>query len=137
MLNLADDQLQLLTSLVFFTVGAIVAGVANNFTALLAGRSVQGIGGGGILALSEIIVTDLVPLRQRGKWFGFLSAMWAVGSTAGPIVGGSFAQNGLWPNSPKAIPLLTLFIQCHGDGFFSSSFHFVELGSEWSLFFSI
>ena len=91
---LAHNHLQLLTSLVFFTVGAIIAGVANNFTALLAGRSIQGIGGGGVLALSEIIVTDLVPLRQRGKWFGFLSAMWAVGSTAGPIVGGSFAQNG-------------------------------------------
>ncbi|MCJ1381293.1 hypothetical protein MMC17_004403 [Xylographa soralifera] len=85
-----------LISLVFFTVGAIVAAVAQNFTVLLVGRSIQGVGGGGITVLSEIIVTDLVPLRHRGKWMGFLSMMWAIGSTAGPIVGGSFAQRVSW-----------------------------------------
>ncbi|MCJ1402248.1 hypothetical protein MMC11_005468 [Xylographa trunciseda] len=64
-----------LVSLVFFTLGAIIAAVAQNFTVLLVGRSIQGIGGGGITVLSEIIVTDLVPLRHRGKWMGFLSMM--------------------------------------------------------------
>ena len=58
-----------------FTVGAIVAAVAQDFTVLLVGRSIQGVGGGGITVLSEIIVTDLVPLRHRGKWMGFLSMM--------------------------------------------------------------
>ncbi|KAI9714214.1 MAG: hypothetical protein M1812_006435 [Candelaria pacifica] len=85
-----------LVALAFFTVGAIVAAVANNFTTLLVGRSLQGIGGGGILVLTEIIVTDLVPLRLRGQWFGFISMMWAIGSVSGPIVGGAFAQNVSW-----------------------------------------
>jgi MFS family permease len=52
---------------------------------MLVGRSLQGVGGGGIIALSEIIVTDLVPLRYRGTWFGYLSSMWAVGSVSGPV----------------------------------------------------
>ncbi|MCJ1284408.1 hypothetical protein MMC26_003740 [Xylographa opegraphella] len=85
-----------LVSLVLFTVGAIVAAVAQNFTVLLVGRSIQGIGGGGITVLSEIIVSDLVPLRHRGNWMGFLAMTWAIGSTAGPIVGGSLAQNLSW-----------------------------------------
>ncbi len=76
-----------LVSLALFAAGAIVAALADNFTVILVGRSVQGVGGGGIIALTEIIVTDIVPLRERGKWFSLISAMWAVGSVAGPLVG--------------------------------------------------
>jgi MFS family permease len=57
-------------ALTFFAVGAIIAGVAKNFTTMLIGRSLQGIGAGGIISLTEIIITDMVPLRERGKWFG-------------------------------------------------------------------
>lgn len=85
---------QVILVLILFTIGAIVCAVANNFTTLLIGRSLQGVGGGGIIALTEIIVTDLVPLRLRGQWFGFLGMMWAIGSVSGPLVGGAFAQNG-------------------------------------------
>lgn len=55
-----------LGSALFFAVGSIVAAVATNFTMMLVGRSIQGIGGGGILTLGEILVTDLVPLSARG-----------------------------------------------------------------------
>jgi MFS family permease len=50
---------------------------------MLVGRSLQGVGGGGFTAVTEIIVTDLVPLRYRGAWFGYLSGMWALGSVTG------------------------------------------------------
>lgn len=83
-------------SLTFFLIGAIVAGVSKNFGALLVGRSFQGIGGGGIFALTEILVTDMVPLRLRGQWFGIISGMWSLGSVTGPIVGGAFAQKVTW-----------------------------------------
>ncbi|KAL8651755.1 MAG: hypothetical protein Q9226_004560 [Calogaya cf. arnoldii] len=86
----------ILTALVFFLIGAIVAAVARNFAVLLAGRSLQGIGGGGLIALTEIVVADLVPLRLRGQWFGLISAMWALGSVSGPIIGGAFAQGANW-----------------------------------------
>jgi MFS family permease len=74
-------------SLTFFLAGAIVAAVANNFTVILVGRSIQGIGGGGIICLTEIVVTDLVPLRERAKWFSMFSAMWSIGTVAGPLLG--------------------------------------------------
>ncbi|KAI2618665.1 MFS general substrate transporter [Hypomontagnella submonticulosa] len=83
-------------SSLMFVVGAIICAVATNFTLMLAGRSVQGIGGGGILALGEIVVTDLVPLAARGTWFGYLGSMWALGSVAGPLVGSAFAQSVSW-----------------------------------------
>ena len=85
-----------LVSMVFFGVGAIVAAVAKNFTTILAGRSLQGIGGGGIIVLTEIVVTDMVPMRVRGKWFSFISSMWSLGTVAGPLLGGGFAQNVSW-----------------------------------------
>lgn len=81
-------------ALTLFTIGAIVCALAKNFMQLLVGRSIQGVGGGGIIALTEIIITDMVPLKERGKWFGFISAMWAIGSVTGPIIGGSFSQHG-------------------------------------------
>ncbi|KAA8911480.1 major facilitator superfamily domain-containing protein [Sphaerosporella brunnea] len=86
----------IMVALVFFTVGSIVAAAANNFTVILVGRSIQGIGGGGMIALTEIIVTDIVPLRKRGQYFGFLSSMWALGSVSGPILGGGFSENVTW-----------------------------------------
>ncbi|KAL9129802.1 MAG: hypothetical protein Q9217_001839 [Psora testacea] len=53
------------TALVFFLIGTMVAAVADGFTTLLVGRSIQGVGGGGLIALTNILVTDLVPLRVR------------------------------------------------------------------------
>jgi MFS family permease len=88
-----------LVALTLFFVGTVVCSVANNFTYMLVGRSIQGVGGGGLIALSEVIVTDLVPLRLRGQYFGILSAMWSVGSVTGPILGGGFSQDVTWVSS--------------------------------------
>lgn len=73
-----------------------MAAVAKNFTTMLVGRSIQGSGGGGIMSLTEIIITDLVPLRDRGTWFGYQSGIWAIGSVTGPVIGGAFAATGSW-----------------------------------------
>ncbi|KAI9812466.1 MAG: hypothetical protein M1827_004697 [Pycnora praestabilis] len=105
-------------AITFFMVGAIISAVSHNFTVLLVGRSIQGIGAGGIISLTEIVVTDLVPLRLRGQWFGFISMMWALGSVCGPIVGGAFAQDVSWrwifwinlPFIGIAYVMITLFL---------------------------
>ncbi|KFY01308.1 hypothetical protein O988_02806 [Pseudogymnoascus sp. VKM F-3808] len=86
----------LLLALSIFTLGAIIASVANNFTLLLAGRSIQGIGGGGLMALTYVIVTDMVTLRDRGKWFSIISLQWAIGSVTGPVLGGVFTEKYSW-----------------------------------------
>lgn len=68
----------MISALVLFTVGTVVAGIAHNFKVLLAGRTIQGVGGGGVIALTYVVVTDLVSLRDRGKWFGLITSMWAL-----------------------------------------------------------
>jgi EmrB/QacA subfamily drug resistance transporter len=106
-------------SLALFTAGAIIAALANNFTVILVGRSIQGIGGGGIIALTEIVITDMVPLRERGKYFSLFSVMWAVGTVAGPLLGGGFSQNVSWrwvfwinlPFVGIGLVLVTLFLK--------------------------
>jgi MFS family permease len=64
----------LLTSLAIFTVGTVLCCVAKSLSVLLVGRSVQGIGGGGIIILGLVIFTDIVPLRHRSKYYGIMYA---------------------------------------------------------------
>lgn len=110
--NIFGRKPVILFCLLFFTVGSLVGGIAKNFTTLLVGRSIQGVGGGGLIALTEIIVTDIVPLRQRGKYFGFLSSMWALGSVCGPIMGGGFAENVSW--RWILVSDIPLYFSCYG-----------------------
>lgn len=57
-------------ALVAFTVGTIICAISHNIGTMLVGRSIQGIGGGGIHSLGFVIQTDMVPLRWRPKWYG-------------------------------------------------------------------
>ncbi|KAL3446705.1 major facilitator superfamily domain-containing protein [Aspergillus insuetus] len=86
----------LLVCITVFFVGSLVSGIANDFTQILIGRCVQGVGSGGIAVLAEVVVTDLVPLRLRGNYYDILSAMYSLGSVLGPILGGGFAGNVSW-----------------------------------------
>ncbi|CAG8364604.1 unnamed protein product [Penicillium salamii] len=83
-------------ALLFFVAGSALATGSGCFQVLLAARSIQGFGGGGLLTLSEILIADLAPLRERGKWIGLLSMMWAIGCVSGPIVGGALAHENTW-----------------------------------------
>ncbi|KAG4025220.1 hypothetical protein MFRU_063g00100 [Monilinia fructicola] len=86
----------ILVSVSCFAIGSLICALAHSFTVLLVGRTIQGIGGGGIVALTEVVITDIVPLRERGTWFGFQTLIWAVGSVTGPLIGGSLAQYASW-----------------------------------------
>jgi MFS family permease len=85
-----------IVAVTLFLAGVLMAALAQDFALLLVGRTIQGVGGGAVIALTEIIVTDLVPMRYRGQWMGILAGMWALGSVSGPIIGGAFAQVGEW-----------------------------------------
>lgn len=96
-----------MTAITIFTIGTLICSLAQNFTLLLVGRSIQGAGGGGIVALTYVIVSDIIPLRERGKWFGVISLQWAIGSAVGPVLGGVFAEGDwrwiFWINLPFCI----------------------------------
>ena len=87
-------------SAVAFLVGTVVSAVERDFVVVIVGRALQGFGGGGgIAVLTEIVVCDMIPLRQRGQWFGIISSAYAVGTVLGPVVGGAFAANVTWVRS--------------------------------------
>lgn len=77
-----------LGGLVVFMMGSIVSGLSVNFGMLIAGRTIQGIGMGTLMPLSQTIIGDLVPPRQRGKYQGYMGAVFGVCTIAGPIAGG-------------------------------------------------
>ena len=94
--HILGPKYTILADVVFFALGSILAARASNSPVLLAVRTIPGVGGGGIISLTEVIITNLVPLRQRGTWFSFQSLTWAVGSVTGPLIGSSFAQGLTW-----------------------------------------
>ena len=49
-----------------------------------------------MILLIKIVIADLVPLRQRGKYFGVVAALWALGSVTGPVIGGAIAERTTW-----------------------------------------
>ncbi|KAJ6141227.1 Efflux pump [Penicillium chermesinum] len=131
----------ILLSLILFTIGSIVAAVAKDFTTLLIGRSVQGAGGGGIISLTEVVITDLVPLRHRGTWFGYQSAVWAIGSVNGPVIGGALAEAASWrwifwinlPICAVGFVMTVWFLQLKRvpGGFVSKLVHFDWVGASF------
>ncbi|KAJ5674270.1 hypothetical protein N7462_009709 [Penicillium macrosclerotiorum] len=94
--NAFGRQLLIICATILFLVGTIVCGVSVNFKSMLVGRSIQGTGGGGIIVLSEISVSDMVPLQYRGLYWGVLGSMWSIGSVVGPVLGGGFCTNVSW-----------------------------------------
>jgi EmrB/QacA subfamily drug resistance transporter len=102
-----------------FVLGSGIAGGATNMTMLIVGRVIQGIGAGGINVLCEILVCDLVPLRERGKYLAGMFGLIAVGTVLGPFFGGLIVDNTTWrwvfylnlPVGGVALVLLVLFLQ--------------------------
>jgi MFS family permease len=89
-------QQLLIFSLLFFTVGTILCATSKDFTQMLTGRCIQGVGGGGIITLTQVIFCDIVPLRQRPKYFPLVLGSWSVGSILGPVVGGILTEKVSW-----------------------------------------
>ncbi|WVR08410.1 hypothetical protein IAU60_005465 [Kwoniella sp. DSM 27419] len=89
-------KIVLLGSLFVFALGDLLAGFATNKVWLYCARAVAGIGGGGINSLSMIIMSDVVTLRERGKYQSFLGIGIALGSGVGPFLGAILAEKASW-----------------------------------------
>ncbi|KFY03537.1 hypothetical protein O988_01405 [Pseudogymnoascus sp. VKM F-3808] len=85
----------LVVSGIFFF-GSALCAAAINIDMLIAGRAVQGLGGGGLLTLVNICISDLFSMRNRAKYYGFIGMTWAFASAIGPILGGVLTEKVSW-----------------------------------------
>lgn len=86
----------LMFSVGLFTLGSILCGMANSMVTLIIYRGIQGLGAGGMIPLSMIIVGDLFTIERRGKIQAVFSSIWAISSIVGPILGSFFVEALTW-----------------------------------------
>ncbi|WWC89598.1 uncharacterized protein L201_004523 [Kwoniella dendrophila CBS 6074] len=80
----------------FLLVFSALCGAAKNATWLIIARAFAGLGGGSVVSLSLIVVSDVVPLEKRGAYQGYMGATWGVAGTLGPILGGVLTTKASW-----------------------------------------
>ncbi|NBQ99565.1 MAG: MFS transporter [Actinobacteria bacterium] len=83
-------------AIVIFLVGSLLCSLAQNMGMLVFARAVQGIGSGGAMAMSFIVIADIVPPRERGRYVGAFTSIFALSSVAGPLIGGLIVDNTSW-----------------------------------------
>ncbi|GAM41010.1 hypothetical protein TCE0_041f13801 [Talaromyces pinophilus] len=86
----------LYTSMGLFFIGSIVFATAQNMNTIIVGRILQGLGGGGIDVLAEVILTDMTTLEERSTYLGLMAIPSAVGNIMGPTVGALFSNYASW-----------------------------------------
>jgi MFS family permease len=102
-----------------FLGGSILCAVSINASMLISGRVVQGLGGGGVVVLVHVCVSDLFAIRDRSFYMGTVGAVWAVASALGPVLGGIFAQRLHWTwcfyiNIPiVSLAIVVLYLTLH------------------------
>jgi EmrB/QacA subfamily drug resistance transporter len=83
-------------AIVTFLIGSAYAGLAQDMTQLIIARGIQGIGGGGLMAMAMTIIGDVVSPRERGRYQGYIGSVFAFASIVGPLVGGFFVDHLTW-----------------------------------------
>lgn len=86
----------LLSALAVFVLGSLACGLAPTMWTLIAARVLQGLGGGGLMVLSQALIGELVPPSERPRYQGYFAAVFTVSSVGGPVVGGFVVNHGDW-----------------------------------------
>jgi len=109
-------RVTMLIGIVIFILGSIACAVAPNMLVLILARGLQGLGGGGLIALAQTIVADIVSPKERGKYQVYFASVFMTASLVGPVLGGFFAEHLhwsviFWINLP--LGLVAFFIVFH------------------------
>ncbi|OJA20399.1 hypothetical protein AZE42_05364 [Rhizopogon vesiculosus] len=94
--DMLGRKIVLFASIATFLIGSALCGAAQTMTWLIVCRAVQGLGGAGVIQLAIVIMSDILPLKDRGTYGGCLGAVFGVASVIGPLVAGGFAQHVSW-----------------------------------------
>ena len=86
----------LITALLIFIAGSVLCALATTMPALIVARAIQGLGGGGLMVLSQAVIADVVSPRDRGRYSAHFSVVYASASVLGPTVGGVVSQYWGW-----------------------------------------
>jgi EmrB/QacA subfamily drug resistance transporter len=86
----------MLIGIVIFIIGSIACALAPNMIVLILARGLQGIGGGGLIALAQTIIADIVAPRERGRYQVYFASVFMTSSLLGPVLGGFFAEHLHW-----------------------------------------
>ncbi|EPX72799.1 inner membrane transport protein yieO [Schizosaccharomyces octosporus yFS286] len=138
--NIIGRKPMLYASVFFFMLGSALSGASQNMIMLIVCRAIQGLGGGGITSLVNIIISDITPLKTRPIYTGLVASAWGMALVLGPILGGVICQRTTWrwiffinlPVGGIAISSLILFLRVlpvQGQTFrkFSKTFDFFGL----------
>jgi EmrB/QacA subfamily drug resistance transporter len=94
--DLFDKKLLVQTALVIFSIGSLIAGFAPSMEVLIGARVVQGLGVGGLTALVQVVIATMVSPRERGRYSGYIGAVFALATVSGPLVGGVLVDTVGW-----------------------------------------
>ena len=83
-------------TIIIFLIGSALCGLSQNMFELIAFRAIQGVGGGGLMAIALSIIGDVIPPRERGRYQGYFGAVFGIASVAGPLLGGFFTDGPGW-----------------------------------------
>src|SRR6266571_2551808 len=86
----------MLLAIGLFLAGSVVSAAAPDMALLIAGRTLQGIGGGGIVPLTQTTIADMISPRERGRYQAYMGTSWIVAGVAGPALGGVIAEYLHW-----------------------------------------
>ncbi|CAB4480306.1 MFS general substrate transporter [Rhizophagus irregularis] len=89
-------KITFLIAIFLFEIGSLVCGLSPNMVCLIIARAIAGLGGGGIIGLVYIIISDIVSLQDRGKYQGMIGGVFGISSVVGPLLGGAFTDSVTW-----------------------------------------